>query len=454
VGIFVALIGYVVYFNTIRSEDFINSPYNTRQNTFADRVIRGSIISSDGQTLAYTQADEDGNETRIYPYENVFAHVVGYTDQGKSGLESLANFELLTSHASYFEQLENELLEQKNVGDNVITTLDANLQMTAYEALGSYDGAVVIMNARTGAILAMVSKPNFNPNTLSENWDSLVSDESDSSLLNRATQGAYPPGSTFKIITALAYLREHGNLDGFYFNCTGSITEKEHTIHCYNDSVHGEENLTKAFAKSCNSAFAKMGLDLGADVLNDAASDMLFNKKLPLNLVYRKSSFALTDEEGSALMMQTAIGQGNTLVSPMHMALIVSAIANDGELMRPYLIERVENYKGTKIRSTHTSAYKQLLSPSEAEALQGLMESVVREGTGSKLSGESYTAAGKTGSAEYDSAEGRKTHSWFVGYSNVEDPELVVSVIAEGAGTGSEVAVPIAKKIFNAYYYD
>lgn len=437
-----------------KSEDFINSPYNTRQNTFADRVIRGSILSSDGQTLAYTYVDDEGNESRIYPYENVFAHVVGYTDQGKSGIESLANFELLTSHASYFEQLENELLEEKNVGDNVVTTLDARLQMTAYEALGSYDGAVVVMNARTGAILAMVSKPNFNPNTLSQNWESLVNDSTNSSLLNRATQGAYPPGSTFKIVTALAYLREHGDLDGFSFNCEGSITVNDHTIHCYNDSVHGQEDLTRAFAKSCNSAFAQIGLDLGADALNEAASDLLFNKKLPLDLTYRKSSFSISDEDGSALMMQTAIGQGNTLVSPMHMALIVSAIANDGELMTPYLIEQVENYTGTKVSSTRPSVYKQLMSSSEAETLQGLMESVVTDGTGSKLNGEAYTAAGKTGSAEYDTANGRQTHSWFVGYSDMEDAEIVVSVIAEGAGTGSEVAVPIAKKIFDAYYYN
>ena len=215
VGIFLSLIVYMIYFEVEKKDSVISSPYNTRQNQFEDRVVRGSILASTGETLAYTQVNGDGSETRIYPYENMFAHIVGYDANGKNGLESLANFQLMTSHDGYFNQVKNEMKEEKNLGDSVVTTLDVSLQKRAYEALGQNRGAVVALNPKTGAVLAMVSKPDFNPNTVAQDWEYLTGDASNSSLLNRATQGAYPPGSVFKIVTALSYLRSEGTLDGF-----------------------------------------------------------------------------------------------------------------------------------------------------------------------------------------------------------------------------------------------
>ena len=174
--IFVSLIGYLVYFNAVKSEDFINSPYNTRQDTFSDRVIRGKIQSSDGEILAQTNVYDDGSEERVYPYSNIFAHAVGYESHGKSGLESEANFQLLTSHSFFLEQLRTEMLDRKNMGDTVITSLSANLQSTAYYALGDRRGAVVAIEPSTGRVLAMVSKPDFDPNYIYDNWDWLVGD--------------------------------------------------------------------------------------------------------------------------------------------------------------------------------------------------------------------------------------------------------------------------------------
>lgn len=310
------------------------------------------------------------------------------------------------------------------------------------------------MDPKTGAVLASVSKPDFNPNTLSADWAYLVSDSSNSSLLNRATQGAYPPGSVFKVVDALAYLRKNGTIDNFFYDCTGSITVDGHTIPCFGGEVHGNEDFTTAFAESCNTAFTQIGLDLGGSSLQKTAEDLLFNKKLPIPIDYTKSKFELGSTPGKPLLMQTSIGQGNTLVSPMHMALITSAIANDGKLMQPYYIDRIETVSGRKVKSTKPSVYKELMTESEAATLKNLMAEVVNRGTGTQLSGESYSAAGKTGSAEYYGSDGSiKTHSWFIGFSNVEDPELVVAVIAEGAGTGSSVAVPVAHEIFNAFYY-
>lgn len=453
VFIFISLIGYIVYFNAFEREDVIDSPYNTRQNQFADRVRRGSILSAEGETLAYTNTDGNGNETRIYPYANVFAHVVGYECNGKNGLESLANFSLMTSHNNYIEQVKNEILEEKNPGDNVVTTLNAKLQQAAYNALGNRKGAVVVMDPQTGAVLVSVSKPDFDPNTVAAQWDNLVNDSANSSLLNRASQGAYPPGSIFKVVTTLAYLREYNTIDGFHYNCSGSITVDGHTIPCFGREVHGEEDFKKAFAKSCNTAFIQMGLDMGPDALQETAESLLFNKKLPVPLDYNKSRFDLGTNPGRPLLMQTSIGQGNTLVSPMHMALLTSAVANEGKLMKPYYIDRVETANGTVIKETKPSVVQELMTKEEASILKDLMAEVVNSGTGTKLAGQNYSAAGKTGSAEYYGNDGNiKTHSWFIGFSNLEDPDLAVAVIAEGAGTGSKVALPIAREIFNAYY--
>lgn len=449
--IFVSLIGYVIYFNAVKSEDFINSPYNTRQDTFSDRVVRGNIVSSDGEILAQTNVYEDGTEERVYPYSNIFAHVVGYDSNGKSGLESEANFQLLTSHEFFLDQMKNEFRGWKNTGDTVISTLDAGLQVTAYNSLGDRRGAVVALEPSTGKIRAMVSKPDFDPNTIADNWDILVNDENNSSLLNRATNGAYPPGSTFKVVMALDYFRKKGTLEGYSYLCQGSITLDEHTISCYNGNVHGQEDFYSAFASSCNCAFADIGPALGAGSMRETAEDLLFNKKLPLSS-YKKSIFSLDKKSGVPLIMQTAIGQGNTLVSPMHMALITSAVANGGVLMKPYLIDSVANTDGELIKTVEPEVYRRLMSANEANLLGKLMKQVVESGTATALNGRGYTAAGKTGSAEFD--ENGSSHSWFIGYSNVDNPDLVVAVIVENGGTGSQAAVPIAGDIFDAYYFN
>lgn len=444
------MIGYLIYFNVAESEEFINSPYNTRQDTFSDRVVRGTIMSSDGQVLARTDVADDGTETRVYPYENIFSHVVGYDSNGKSGLESEANFSLLTSHEFFLDQMKNEFREEKNMGDTVVSTLDTNLQVTAYNALGDRRGAVVAIEPSTGKILAMVSKPDFNPNTLEQDWESLVNDDTNSSLLNRATMGQYPPGSTFKIVTALDYFREKGTLEGYSFLCQGTITMEGHTISCYNNSVHGQEDFYSAFANSCNCAFADMGTSLGGSSLLKTSEDLLFNKELPFTS-YRKSSFSLDDNSGTPLVMQTSIGQGNTLVSPFHMALITCAISNQGILMKPYLIDKIQNAAGEIVSETEPEVYKRLMTSNESNLLGKLMEGVVNNGTASALSGRGYSAAGKTGSAEFD--EQGSSHSWFIGYSNVDDPDLVVAIIVENGGTGSEAAVPIAGQLFDTYYF-
>ncbi|RDY33314.1 hypothetical protein CG710_001330 [Lachnotalea glycerini] len=453
VGLFVLLMGYFVYFNIVKSPSIINSSYNTRQDLFAKKVIRGKIVSSDGKILAQTVVSEDGTESREYPYDNMYAHVVGYASKGKAGLESLMNFNLLTSNAPLMERIIKEFKGVKNTGDNVVTTLDSKLQETAYKALGSNNGAVVVMEADTGRILAMVSKPDYNPNDIDTIWDSLVATDNteDSSLLNRATQGKYPPGSTFKILTLMEYIRENPDYENYTYECSGKIVIDDSTINCYHNTVHGTEDLYQSFAKSCNSSFANIGLQLNINSLSKLCNEFLFNSTLPYSMVYNKSSFTLTNKAETYDIMQTMIGQGETLVSPLHMALITQTIANNGVMMKPYLVDHTENYDGKVVKKYKDSAYDTIISEKEAAILKDFMQNVVENGTATKLSGQSYTVAGKTGSAEYGNVKGQ-SHAWFVGFSPVEDSKIVVSIVVEEAGAGSEYAVPIAKKIFDAYY--
>lgn len=450
-GLFLLLIGYFVYFNAVLSPEVINNPYNSRQDTFANRVIRGNILSSDGTILAETSIMEDGTESRSYPHGNMFAHVVGYSTRGRTGVESLANFNLLTSNAFFGEQIAKEIREEKNIGDNVVTTLNFDLQKAAYNALGNHRGAVVVLEAETGKILTMVSKPDFDPNRVNEDWEELnKEDNTDSALYNRALQGLYPPGSTFKIITLLDYMRENPSYEDFQFHCDGRMTEGNYTISCYGKNAHGDEDLQKAFAKSCNTAFSSIGLSLNESVFKTNCESLLFNRELPLELPYSKSSFSLKESSTPAERMMTSIGQGETLVTPMHMAMVVSGIANNGILMKPYLLERVETYSGESVKTFHPSAYGSLMTKEEANILTEYMKAVITEGTGSKLENMGFTIAGKTGTAEYSSNK-NESHAWFAGFSDTGGSDIVVCVLVEEAGSGSEYAVPIAKEIFQTW---
>ncbi|HJB81800.1 MAG TPA: penicillin-binding protein 2 [Candidatus Mediterraneibacter intestinavium] len=453
--LFIALIIYLLYFTIVRARTVVNSPYNQRQDSFAETVVRGDIVDRNGNVLATTNVADDGTETRSYPYGNVFSHVIGYSDPelGNTGLESVENFELLTSNAFFLEKLQNQFTDSKNRGDTVVTTLDADLQQASYDALGDNRGAVVVMEASTGKILSMVSKPDYDPNSILSDWSTLNSDEENSPLLNRATQGSYAPGSTFKIVTTLAFMRQNSNFADYTYDCSGEITTGDTTIHCFNGTVHGFEDLRSSIANSCNASFANIGTLLDIDGYRDTAEDLLFNSDLPSVLGYTKSSFALTSESSEAEIMMTAMGQGKTTVSPYHMALITQAIANGGTLMEPYLVDSVTNYTGTEIRRNVPKSYRRLMTSDEAAQLKEYMTAVVEEGTGSVLSGSSYTAAGKTGTAEYSLSDGEKTHSWFMGFTNVDNPDLVISVITEGSdGSASGKAVSIAKQILDSYY--
>ncbi len=452
-ALFVGMIGYLGYFTYAESDTYRNNPYNSRrQQLFTDRYIRGSIVSSDGETLAQTVVDSEGNETREYPFGSMFAHVVGYSTRGNTGIESLANSYLLNTHTNLVLQVFYELREEKLLGDTVKTTLRADLQRAAYNALGDRNGAVVALNPKTGEILAMVSKPDYDPNQINEIWDDLVDEEnSNSNLVNRATQGLYPPGSTFKILTLLEYIRENpSDYEDFSFDCDSIYEVGEYSIQCSHQVSHGHENLMEAFANSCNGAFASIGQTLDFSKLYDLCEDFGFNQSLPTDLLNNASSFVLQDSSSLWDVLQTSIGQGKTTVSPLHNAMIVAAVANGGVMMKPYVLDQVETSDGTVVEEFHSEEYRRVMTEEEASILQEYVRAVVTEGTGSGAEGDTYQVAGKTGSAEF--ATGKEPHAWFVGYADLEDPEIVVSVVVEEGSSGGSTAAPIAKAVFDAYF--
>lgn len=453
VALFLFMMAYFVYFQVTRSKEVMASPYNERQDLYAAHVEKGSILSSNGDILARTVRNEDGSTYREYPYGSLFAHVVGYDTHGKSGLESSENTDLLTSNAFFPRKVLNDLRGEKNPGDSIVTTLDVGVQQAAYDALGDNRGAVIAIEPSSGRIIALVSKPGFDPNDLESSWEELSGDVSgESRLFNRCLMGAYAPGSTFKIVTALAFIRQNSAYADYYYHCEGSITNGETTIECFDHTAHGDENLLSSFANSCNSSFVNIGLMLDRKGYRETSESLLFNKKLPSPLPSGTSKFQLDNNSTESEAMMTAMGQGKTLVSPYHMALITAAVANRGVLVRPRLVDSVQNAGGATVKRFRTKDYAQLMTPEEAAVLTEMMTAVVTQGTAVELSGAAYTVAGKTGTAEY-SSDKSKSHSWFTGFSNVDNPGLVVCVIVEGYdGNSGARAIPIAKRVFDAYH--
>ncbi len=450
-GIFVTMLIFLGHYITYDSTEVISNQYNRqRQEILEDKTVRGDILAADGTVLATTEVSGDA-ETRVYPYGEIFAHAIGYASNGRAGVESLANIYLIASNSSLDQKLQDSMENRKHQGDTVMTTFVPKLQEEAYRALGAYDGAVIVTEPTTGKILAMVSKPDYNPNEIIEIWDKLLEDDDSSVLLNRVTQGLYPPGSTFKIITALEYIRENGSrYEEYQFSCDGGISYEGGKIQCYHGSKHGEIDFSQSFAKSCNSSFANMGLELNRHSFSKTLEGLLFYQDLPIAFPSKASSADMSTAIEDKMLVQTVIGQGATQMTPMHLAMITAAIANGGELMLPYCVESVVNSDGRTIRYFEPELYGSLLSDEEASVLHELMTAVVEEGTATRLKDLHYQVAGKTGSAEYNSMS--DSHAWFTGYTYQTDKPIQVTVIVEGGGSGGEYAVPIARRLFDAYY--
>ncbi|MDR2546239.1 MAG: penicillin-binding protein 2 [Lachnospiraceae bacterium] len=452
VALFIVMAGYIVVYALVNEQEMAENTFNDIQIILMEQNTRGTIYASDGEVLAQTKTDANGSESRIYPYENTFAHAVGFATHGRMGIEAIANYYLIQSSISLSERAGNATNGVKNPGDSIHATLRVDLQEIAHTALAGYRGAVIVTEPQTGKILAMVSRPDFAPGQIAAIWSGLLADTESSVLLNRVTQGLYPPGSTFKIMTALQYLRENNlDIESYHFNCRGYFSAFGERINCFAGIAHGNEDFSFSFAKSCNSSFANIGISLDQDQFAITLNELMFGVGQPSPLVYNRSSVELNDETTDAELLQIMIGQGRTLVTPQHLHMITSAIANDGVLAEPYLLEEVRNVNGEIVRSFGNNDTLRLMSISEAESMRQLMAEVVLMGTATRLRNSSYTAAGKTGSAEFGAAKG-ESHAWFTGFAPVENPQIAVTIIIEGAGTGGDYAVPIAARLFEQYF--
>ena len=452
-ALFIVMLVYLGYYTQVKSKTVINNNYNKRQTLLESRIVRGDILSRERNKLATTVSDNDGGYYRMYPYRNTFAHIVGYSTHGVLGLENIENFTLLTCDGNIVNRISNDLAGRKNHGNNIVTTLNTGMQEAAYDAMDDRRGAVVAMNVKTGEILAVLSKPDFDPNEVIGKWDVLNADTANSPLLNRALLGSYPPGSTFKIVTALEYLKENGgDISGYGFECTGSFEYKGSVISCYNEVSHGWVNFDDSFALSCNSSFANISSQLDKRKFAETIDELMFNQALPLPFKYSMAVSDISRDSSTDDLLQTGIGQGRTLISPIHMLMITSAIANDGMLMRPYIVSAVENTDGGVIERTRVRQYRQLMDPVYSRKLQNMMREVVVNGTAKRvMDTDGYKISGKTGSAEYSSNKSL-SHAWFTGFAGKDEPEIAVTVIVEGGGSGGAVAAPIAKRVFDAYY--
>lgn len=449
-ALFVLMIGYFVYFNAFVSKNVINSAYNVRINSFADTVVRGNIVSSDGTVLAETLVDENGNETRYYPMGRIFAHAVGTSEINQSGIELSQNFYMLQSNGNPILNALQDIRGEKNQGDQIVSTLNAKLQEVAYNALGYNDGAVIAIEPATGRVLVMVSKPDFDPNTLLTDYESIVAEEGNDSLLNKTTFGLFVPGSIFKTLTSLAYIRSGADYNSYYYTCEGQINlGGEEYITCFDQTVHGGENFVDSFANSCNASFGNIGLSLPDNLLKDTCESLFFNNELPTEIPHTKSSFSLASDDSDWQTAATAIGQGHTQVTPLQMAMIAAAIANGGNMMQPYMVDAVETAGGGhRVKKYMPESYGQVMTTQEADLLGQLMEAVVNYGTATSLSGYGYSVAGKTGTAELS---GKGDNSWFIGYAPVEQPQIAICVLVENDEGYYESALPVANAVLQAY---
>jgi len=439
-SLFLLICLYLVYFNIFESRAIASNSYNRRLRDSGGNIIRGSVQDRKGEVLVKSSKNKSG-VSRKYVYGRYFSHIIGYSSKnlGSTGIEAYYNKELMSSKDT-IETLKSKINDYYIQGNTVRLTLDKTLQTYAAEQLGSRKGSIVVLNPKTGEILAMVSKPDFNPSNIQSDWDSLVSNN-DSPLLNRATEGLYPPGSIFKLVVAAEILEN--NLQDEEIECTGEVNVEGYVIKDYDGKAHGKVNLHKALVHSCNSYFIKQGLALKEGSLHNEALKFRFNKSIPSDV--KNSTGVFPNKSDSKSIAEQSIGQGKVLMTPLHAALMVSAIANKGIMMQPYAVQSILDSEGKVIKEFKPKQLGQVTNEQIALSLKEMMIDVVKSGTGVKANTSKTVIAGKTGTAQVGGKE--KSHAWFVGFAPADDPQFAVAVIIEHGGSGGSTAAPIAGRV-------
>ncbi len=446
--IYCVLFVYLFRYTFYQSDDIVSSSYNPRVSIVETKNVRGDIYDKDMTALTQTSVDENNNQSRNYPFGKIFAHTVGSVYSGKTGLELSYHFRLQDPKNELLQMTKSLFFDDNIYGDSIITTLDEDLQEVCYNQLKGKKGAIIVSEAKTGKILAMNSYNDFSPNTYGENFDSLSSDEENTPLINRATQGLYPPASTFKIISSLDIMRNIENYKDYTYLCTGSVTINGETITCNDGAVHGEVNLEKAFTVSCNCFFSSLIESMDTQDLIDTAEAFNYNSKFHFDLPTSNSIFPMEKDAETDEIMQTAIGQGNTLATPLQLNMMAQAVANDGVMLKPYMVSEIINSNKKTVSTNKPETISTVMTKDEATEIAELMKGVVSSGTGRSAQPNNTTLAGKTGTAE---VTGEKSHGIFVGFAPADDPEIVITVLLENSG-GSKSTLPLVKNIVEYYF--
>lgn len=478
--IFSVLALYLGYLNAVVGPRLSTDPHNRRLAAAEEAITRGSIFDRQGVVLAEDRV-VDGVKKRVYPRGPETAHLLGFVSHryGRTGLESAFDGYLLAmDEAGRIQAFVDRVLGRQRYGYNINLTVDSRLQRRALNLLGGRRGAVVALDPGTGAVLAMVSSPSFDPGTVDAvvrtessvqngrkteakvtGYDTLKMQTDAAPLLNRAARGIYPPGSVFKIITGAGAIEAEQKNSARVYDCKGGIAVEGFVLKDF--GVHGKVGFNEATAISCNTYFASLGLELGEEGLRRAAKSFGFelieydksgqrsagypvvNAEIPFNPGTLPASKMPPPEVASA-----AMGQGRVLVSPFQMALVAAGVANGGTVMKPVVIDRVATRNGLVIRRIAPEVMYTAVSAETARTLAAAMEESAKRGTASQASLAGVRVAGKTGSAQNP---GGQTHAWFIGFAPAGDPRIAVAVVVENGGPGATVAAPLAGEIMREY---
>lgn len=446
-ALFFLLAGYGAYTISVNSNRWFSSTINEYAREHREGVIPGSILDRNGVVLA--AADEEGKRT-YPPQENVrkaTVHAVGSSAFNmKSSAEYFFASYLYGFNLSLTEKLGFLLSGQKYHGDTVQLTIDSALSAYVAQIFPSDKrGAVLVMNYKTGEVLTEQSFPNFDPlNTAAAPAKSSI---------NRCTQSLQAPGSTFKMVTAACAIGNYTDYESRVFQCTGQLQLGSRTVidagtDLANGKItqHGSLTLQKAFQVSCNNTFASIALELGDQKLRATAEKFGFNDNfLFRDIVVENSSYPLTNRTDAEIAW-TGAGQSALAVSPLHICMIASSIANGGVMMEPRTIVSITSQSGAWRTGFSERVYRRPLTAAQADTLKEYMRSVVTSGTGTAAAISGVKVCGKTGSAEIDTQE--NTNAWFTGFLDEEKYPYALVAVVEDAGGGGSVAAPIARNIF------